>query len=118
MSGEVLEETPTQNRSYLGVAPRTSFNPANEDTGPGAWELVARVDAWKIDDTVFHHGLANPATQAEKALEWGVGVNWYINPFLKVMLDYNQTSFDGGGGADGGNRETEHLIGTRFQVAF
>jgi len=107
-----------ENRSYLGVAPRTSFNPAREDTGPGAWELVARADGWKIDDTVFHHGFANPATQAEKALEWGVGVNWYINPFLKIQLDYNETSFDGGGGANGGNRETEHVLGTRFQVAF
>ena len=107
-----------ENRTYNGVMPRTSFNPAREDTGPGAWELAARVDGWKIDDSVFHHGFANPATQAEKALEWGVGVNWYINSFLKIMLDYNQTYFHGGGGANGGDRETEHVLGTRFQVAF
>jgi phosphate-selective porin OprO/OprP len=107
-----------ENRSYQGVVPRTSFNPAREDTGPGAWELAARADGWKIDDTVFHNGFANPNTQAEKALEWGVGVNWYINPFLKLMFYYNETMFDGGGGANGGDRQTEHVLGSRFQVAF
>ena len=107
-----------ENRTYNGVVPRTSFNPAREDTGPGAWELAARIDGWKIDDDVFDQGFANEATQAEEALEWALGVNWYINPFLKIQLNYNETHFDGGGGANGGDRDTEHVLGSRFQVAF
>ena len=94
-----------------------AFNPAREDTGSGAWELAARVDGFRVDEDVFDQGFANPATQAQEALEWGVGVNWYINPFLKLSLDYNDTRFDGGA-PDGGDRPTEGVLGTRFQVAF
>jgi phosphate-selective porin OprO/OprP len=99
------------------VVPRTSFNPAREDTGPGAWELAARVDGWKIDDDVFNEGFANAASAgAQEALEWAVGVNWYINPFLKLQFNYNQTAFTA---FDNGNdRDTEHVLGSRFQVAF
>jgi phosphate-selective porin OprO/OprP len=107
-----------ENRTYQGVVPRTSFNPAREDTGPGAWELAARIDGWKIDDDVFDQGFASEASQAEEALEWALGVNWYVNPFLKIALDYNETHFDGGGGAIGSDRDTEHVLGSRFQVAF
>jgi phosphate-selective porin OprO/OprP len=106
-----------ENRTYQGVVPRTSFNPAREDTGPGAWELAARVDGWKIDDDVFNEGFANAASAgAQEALEWAVGVNWYINPFLKLQFNYNQTAFTA---FDNGNdRDTEHVLGSRFQVAF
>lgn len=106
-----------ESRTYQGVMPRTAFNPAREDTGPGAWELCARVDGWRIDEDIFDRGFANPSTQAQEALEWGVGVNWYINPFLKLSLDYNDTKFDGGA-PNGGDRSTEGVLGTRFQVAF
>jgi phosphate-selective porin OprO/OprP len=104
-------------RTYQGVVPRSSFNPAREDTGAGAWELVARVDELSIDKDVFDKGFANPATTAQEAFEWGVGLNWYINPFLKLSVDYNDTRFNRGA-PDGRNRGTEGVLGTRLQVAF
>jgi phosphate-selective porin OprO and OprP len=106
-----------ENRTYQGVVPRSSFNPANEDTGPGAWELAARVSGFQIDDDVFDQGFANANSSAQEALEWGVGVNWYINPFLKLMLDYNDTRFDRGA-PEGRDRSTEGVLLTRMQVAF
>jgi phosphate-selective porin OprO/OprP len=106
-----------ENKTFQGVVPRTSFNPAREDSGPGAWEIAARAGGFRIDDEVFDEGFANPASQAQEALEWAVGVNWYINPFLKFSVDYNDTRFDGGAPA-GGDKPTEGVLSTRFQVAF
>jgi phosphate-selective porin OprO/OprP len=105
-----------ENKTFQGVVPRTSFNPAREDTGPGAWEIAARVGGFRIDDDVFDRGFANSATQAQEALEWAVGVNWYINPFLKFSVNYNDTSFEAG--AAGGDKSTEGVLSSRFQVAF
>jgi phosphate-selective porin OprO/OprP len=105
-----------ENKTFSGVVPRTTFNPAKEDTGPGAWELAARVGGFRIDDDVFDRGFAS-GTQAQEALEWAVGVNWYINNFLKFSVDYNDTSFEGGA-AGGGDKSTEGVLSSRFQVAF
>jgi phosphate-selective porin OprO/OprP len=105
-----------ENKTYQGVVPRTSFNPAKEDTGPGAWELAARVGGFRIDDDVFDRGFASSASQAQEALEWGVGVNWYVNPFLKFSVNYNDTRFEAG--AAGGDKSTEGVLLSRFQVAF
>jgi phosphate-selective porin OprO and OprP len=45
-----------------------------------------------------------------------VGVNWYLNRDVKLMLDYDQTRFHDG--APGGDRPTEHAIMTRVQLVF
>lgn len=106
-----------ENRTYQGVVPRSPFNPAREGSGWGAWELAARASGFRIDENVFDEGYANPVTAAQEALEWGVGINWTINPFLKLSLDYNDTKFDGGA-PNGGDRSTEGVLLSRLQVAF
>ncbi|MFM8409655.1 MAG: hypothetical protein ACKOCT_05195 [Alphaproteobacteria bacterium] len=62
------------------------------------------------------------------AMEWALGINWWLNPNVKLMLDYTQTEFDGGDGAydEVGklttafvrDRETEKVWQTRVQVGF
>ena len=54
--------------------------------------------------------------QARKALDFGVGVNWYLSRFYKVMVNYDFTRFDGGA-PNGGDREDEHVLMTRLQLA-
>jgi phosphate-selective porin OprO/OprP len=106
-----------ENRTFQGVVPRSSFNPAREGGGFGAWELAARASGFRIDDEVFDEGFASTTNASQEALEWGVGINWYINPFLKLSLDYNDTRFDGGA-PEGRDRSTEGVLLSRFQVAF
>jgi phosphate-selective porin OprO/OprP len=84
--------------------------------GIGAWELVARAMEIDLDDDAFP-ALANPATSATKATSYGIGVNWYINSNAKVLLNYFQTEFEGGG-AGGADREDEKVLLGRFQVSY
>ena len=50
------------------------------------------------------------------ARAWAAGFNWYLNKALKVGGTYEETSFLNG--AANGDRETEKVILTRFQVSF
>lgn len=84
--------------------------------GWGAWELVARVSELDLDDDLFPI-FANPETSVSKARAYEVGLNWYPNPVLKVILNLAQTEFDGG--APGGlDRPDEKLLLAGLQLAF
>ena len=118
-----------ENASYNGVTPRRPF-----DLKAGAWgafELVGRYgelhldpDAFNVNTTAGGARFASPITAAQEAREWGVGLNWYLNKNIKLVLDYEQTMFDGGAGTTSGtayvvkNRETEQVVITRAQFAF
>jgi phosphate-selective porin OprO/OprP len=80
---------------------------------------VARYHELDIDDDAFVGGadsFANPATSASKASAWGVGVNWYLTQNYKWSLNYDVTTFDGGGAT--GDRPDEEALFTRFAVGF
>jgi phosphate-selective porin OprO/OprP len=93
--------------------------------GWGALELAARVSELSVDPDTFvnagggsvHDWFANPNTQANKALAWTAGINWYLNQNIVWYLNYTLTSFDGGA-PNGGDRADESAFFTRFQVAF
>ena len=84
--------------------------------GIGAWEVVVRAMELDLDDDAFPT-FANPATSATKARSYGAGINWYINPNAKFMLNYFRTEFEGGA-AGGGDREDEKVLLGRFQVSY
>jgi phosphate-selective porin OprO and OprP len=60
--------------------------------------------------------LADPTKSARAARAWTVGMNWYLNYFTKLQLEYEQTRFEQG--AATGNRPTEHALEERLQIAF
>lgn len=103
--------------SFRGVNPKQVFDPAppGGKTTWGAFELVARISSLDVDDAAFPV-FANPASSASAADSLGLGINWYLNRNLKLMLDYERTTFDGG--ATGGDREDENVLFSRFQIAF
>jgi phosphate-selective porin OprO/OprP len=116
--------------SPLGaVTPRHPFNPSAG--GWGALELVARYgelrvdpDAFNTDPTAGGLRFANPITSAQEAKEWGVGLNWYLNRNIKLSLDYENTTFDGGAGTATTtaytvkNRQTEQILFSQVQFLF
>lgn len=85
--------------------------------GIGAWMVSARYAGMLIGEGAYAgvaaSQLANPANTARTAQDFGLSVNWYPVPNLKVMLDYDHTTF-----SDGGYGPTEHALVTRVQVAF
>jgi len=56
--------------------------------GCGAWELTARYSQLDLDPRVFTAGLANPNLWTNHAKLIDVGVNWYLNQFVKVYFDW------------------------------
>jgi len=104
--------------SYNSVTPKSTFRPGG--SGWGAWEIAARFEELKIDDAAFVGGaasFADPDTSPRKATAFGVGLNWYLSEYVKLVFNYEHTMFDGGapGGAD---RPSENALLTRFALAF
>ena len=81
----------------------------------GALQIAARLIQLDVDNDTFL--LIDPNKSTRQARSWTVGANWYLNNNALVRADYEQVSFDGGA-AKGGNRPTEQIFATRFQLAF
>ena len=100
--------------SFKSVTPREQFNPGAGSFG--AVELAGRYTQLNVDNEAFILKFANPNVSASRASTWTAGVNWYFNRNLKLQLNYEQSAFKGGNTT--GNRQTEKVILSRFQVAF
>ena len=145
-----------EDSSFKGVKPKNDFD--LDKGGWGAWEFALRYSEMNIDSDAFKNqagqlagqstadataaqlvgtSFSDPTFSAKKAKTWTAGVNWYLNSNAKIVLDYEQTSFDGGAGtgqaynpgtgaSNGFNaatnqvkdREDERALLARFQVAF
>jgi phosphate-selective porin OprO/OprP len=101
--------------SHRGVVPVKPFR--GSEGGLGAWEVAARYHELRVDDEIFDEGFASRTQSAKSARAWTVGVNWYLNPFVKLSLNLDQTAFEDGG-PNGGDRPAESAVLSRFQVAF
>ena len=78
-------------------------------------QLAARWSQLDVDNDTFL--LLDPNKSASQARAWTVGANWYLNNYALIRTDYEQVSFDGGA-AKGGDRPTERVFATRFQLSF
>jgi phosphate-selective porin OprO/OprP len=103
-----------EDATYGNVKPKNFFVPSSGKFG--ALQLVARVNRLDVDEDTFSGGYADPMRSVRQASAWGVGFNWIWNGNLKYVLDYEQTSFEGGAAA--GDRPTEKSIQTRLQLSF
>jgi phosphate-selective porin OprO and OprP len=99
--------------SYRSVNPKKVFDPAAGTWG--AFEIAARYHKQDLDDETFPV-FANITSSASAVEAWALGFNWYFNRNLRLMFDYETTSFEGG--ATSGDREDEKILFSRFQIAF
>lgn len=104
--------------AFRGFKPNSVFS-LDQDTW-GAFELVARYHQLSVDGRAFAAGLdsfADPAVAARKATGYTLGLNWYLSPNVKWVLNYEHTTFEGGapGGAD---RPDEQAILARVALGF
>ena len=76
----------------------------------GAWEIAARYSAIDLDDT------SNATGNLEQgdADAYTLGVNWYLNPNMRIALNYVHTSIDYRFAPD----EDFDAVQTRFQVTW
>ena len=80
----------------------------------GAFQVVARYHALKVDDSAFTLGFATPGSSGQ-ADAWTVGLNWYLTPNFRYVVNFERTVFDGD--ADG-PRKPENAFVVRGQVSF
>lgn len=71
-----------------------AWDPANSRFG--AWEIAGRIQGVQFDDNIFKKGFADSLKSASSALAWTIGINWYINPQVKWVINYERTDFEGG----------------------
>ena len=102
-----------EKNSWRSAAPKKPFDPKAGTFG--AVELAARYSELSIDDATFPT-YANAANTPNKAKAWAVGLNWYLARAIKVVADYEHTTFTGGAGSS--DREPENFVVTRVQYAF
>jgi len=69
--------------------------------GPGAWELTLRYSHLDLDDEALRGGEVEGLT---------AGLNWYLAPNLRTLVNYVHSDREGGGNAD--------ILEARFQVDF
>jgi phosphate-selective porin OprO/OprP len=106
-----------EEEAFRGFTPGSTWQPGKP--GTGAWELVARIQELDVDDAAFEGGatsFANPLTAITKETSYGVGVNWYPWNTVKLSLNYDKTSFEGG--AATGDRADEQAIFSRFAINY
>lgn len=114
-----------EDNTFGSIKPIQNFSPL--DGKWGALQLVGRWTEMAIDKNTFQ--LIDPTQAPNHATAWTVGLNWYLNSFALVRADYEQVNFNGGAGTvtgtnatnaryHVGDRPTEHVFGTRFQLSF
>jgi len=103
-----------EKKSFGSPNPKHPFDPANH--GWGAWEIALRTGDFSVDPGLFVARFASLNTSPRFAREWVGGVNWYLNRILRISTDYGHTNFVNG--ASGGNRASERVILSRFQINF
>lgn len=102
-----------EDNSFGSIKPITPFSPL--DGKWGAWQLAARYSQLDVDSDTFV--FVDPNKSASQARAWTIGANWYLNSNALIRADYEEVSFEGGA-SNGGNRATEKVLGSRFQLSF
>jgi phosphate-selective porin OprO and OprP len=95
-----------------GIRPRANF-----DFGAGhygAFQVAARYHALTVDEPAFALNFAT-AGASRKAEAWTAGLNWYLTPNFKYVINFERTVFDDG--ADDARRP-ENAFVFRTQINF
>lgn len=112
LTGETL-------RGRVLIDPLRPFDLRPGKFGTGAWEVTARYSALTLGNQVFTGGLADPNLWTNRADMVDMGVNWYLNKWVKVYFDWEHAMF-----AQpvyyrpGGLQRTSDLFWLRMQLYF
>ncbi|MEN8107709.1 MAG: OprO/OprP family phosphate-selective porin [Pseudomonadota bacterium] len=87
-------------------AKKGTFKQIRPKSEYGAWELAARYSAVDLEDNGITGGEENDVT---------LGVNWYLNRYLRFMANYVRVDADPD---SSGNNESPDIIQLRAQVVF
>jgi phosphate-selective porin OprO/OprP len=115
LTGSVVltgEHAAHRNIGRLGadVVPKHPFVPSHGTWG--AVQLIARYSALTIDPRAFTLGLATTGA-SQHANAYAVGIDWYLNEYVKYVAAFERTVFDHN---PGGPRKPENAVTFRIQL--
>ena len=88
-------------------------------SGIGAVEVHARYSDLNVGKNVFSGGFADPNLWTNQAYAVDVGVNWYLNFYTKIYLDWQHVGYGNPVVSQpGGFTRSNDLFWLRFQVFF
>ena len=94
-----------------GVRPLHSFDFGHGHIG--ALQVAARYHELDVDREAISDGIAAPGS-SRKARSWTIGLNWYLNPVLKYVINFERIMLE----TDTGDSRAGNAIAFRAQVAF
>jgi phosphate-selective porin OprO/OprP len=103
------------------VYPRRPLIPTNpgDHRGPGAWEVVGRVSALRLGESVFTAGFADPNIWSNSAVTTELGLNWYWNQYTKMYIFWLHSQFgDPVQYRPGSLQKSADMFWLRFQLYF
>ena len=104
-------------RTMLNV--KRPFDLRRGKRGPGAWELQARFDHFRLGSNVFSGGLADPAHWTNRVNTLDCGVNWSLNRYVRIAFDWQRAMYaDPVQYAPGRSSDHTDLFWVRFQNYF
>lgn len=105
-----------EKNSYAGVRPRNASEHVAGWRRFGGVELAVRYSQLAIDGDAFPH-FASVSTSAQLAKEQGIGFNWYLNRYVKLVTDFEHTNFTMAPG-NTTPLHAENVLMNRIQLAF
>ena len=94
----------TSSGAFSRVKPKTNFHPT--EPGWGAWEVAARYSNIDLNDEEIDGGEADNIT---------LGLNWYLNPNVRMMFNYVYSDLEDRAGVDD---DDLNIFQTRLQIDF
>jgi phosphate-selective porin OprO/OprP len=101
------------------IDPLRPFDLRGSRFGLGAFEPTARYSELTLDRRVFTDGFADPTLWTNQARLVDVGMNWYLNKFVKVYFDWEHAMFASPVFSSSGHPQTSNdLFWVRTQIYF
>lgn len=116
LTGESKAYTPSRG-AFAAPVPAERFT--LDGTGWGAWELAARYSVLNLN---YNAGIAGSATptggiRGGEQKIWTAGINWYPNPAIRFVLDFQHTDVSRLNGAGAGIGADLDAISLRTQLS-
>ena len=97
----------TRNGIFTTIKPKQNFNPLKR--GWGAWEIGARVSYLDLNNANIKGG---------KELDFTAGLNWYLNPNIRLMFNYIRAHVEDRNTSPSIGNGYANIFQTRLQFAF
>lgn len=105
-----------EKNSYEGVRPHNASEHVTGWRRFGAVELAVRYSQLAIDGDAFPR-FASVSSSAQVAKEQGIGLNWYLNRYVKLVTNFEHTTFTMAPG-NTTPLHAENVLMNRIQLAF